>query len=183
MATNFDSFFVDDPFQSKSVRVDEALKEKVNRMGNPFTPQEMDVLVRKDQGDKGKSLNQNQLVNDLRRASPLEMYVKYGPQAAEIMDQYNYAENRYNEASQQERSTAAVVGDAINSMLTQGVSGIAGLVNLGVGAIDPVSGAAISEGVGEFQKDMQGLMSNKAQIARERNAIDNQLTRADNQAA
>lgn len=122
----------------------------------------MAMVANRQQGRKPES----QLESDLNTLQPFDFKAKYGEATDGIMHQLMQAEGVYNNYMSQNRTIPQAVWDGFAGIAGSTASSAVGLAGLGVGLVDPTTGARIAKSANDINTFTEGIQSDPLQAHR-----------------
>ena len=123
----------------------------------------------------------SELEQDIRTMSPVDLYGKYGSNARDmIRDRAEAGTQVFNDLKTPAASAGDFAYDLTTSLGSGFVNGLAGLANLGIGALSPEAGATVAKKIGDANEWLRGTQSDELNTARRVQDAANFLDERDN---
>ena len=172
---------LNNPFLQKQLEVSQASAEKKAALSPTAVIPDF-YQIAAGQGNQLGAQSMSSLETDLRSMQPLDLYLKYGSAAVDLLNKQAAGGTAYfNDTLQQNnRTTQEIVNDTVSGVGAGFAGSIGGLAALGTGLIDAEAGTSVASTVQDGMQWIEGQQSDGVNAARRIQRAQSSLDLRDN---
>src|SRR5690606_16686696 len=178
---------LNNPYYQKEQQLAQAAAEKKNILAMGNQPNPMSGIpdfysIAAGMGNQHGAASMGPLEQDLRTMQPLDLYLKYGSSAIDLLNNAATGGTQYFQDTLQRnnRSGGEVLGDSLSGVGAGFLGGIGGLASLGVGLVDEESGTWLGNQVQDGMQWVEEQQSEGVNAARRIQRTKSALDQRDN---